>query len=58
MKNLILLVLVPLVSYSFAIKENENRGYIVEVGDKSPKIKKMMLDDGTLTGSPAGVESV
>jgi len=30
---------------------NENRGYIVEVGDKSPKIKKMMLDDGTRTGS-------
>lgn len=30
---------------------SESRGYIVKVGDKSPKIKKMMLDDGTLTGS-------
>lgn len=33
------------------LKDNDNRGYIVNVGDKSPKIKKMMLDDGTLTGS-------
>jgi len=51
MKNLLILSVILLVSFGFSHKDTGTRGYIVEVGDKSPKIKKMMLDDGTLTGS-------
>lgn len=51
MKNLFFLLLIVFICAAFIPKENTNRGYIVEVGDKSPKIKKMMLDDGSLTGS-------
>lgn len=36
---------------AFSSKEGTHRGYIVKVGDKSPKISKMILDDGTETCS-------